>query len=111
MKNVMIAAAVLAGVAFSSNAAFAYNWLLGGPGPNDYCQARAAQVHELPVGAGAALAASQDARNPLARSWAMRRVQTDPVLRSTIDSQGVPIAAVVDVQFYRDCSAVIFTAY
>lgn len=110
MKTFTIAAAVAAGLALSSGTASADNWLWGA-GPADYCTARSAQVYELPVGAGAALASSRDARDPQGRYNAMMRVESDPVLKSTIDSQRVPIAAVVDVQFYRDCSAVIFTAY
>lgn len=109
MKNVMIAAGIAAGLVFSSNAAFAYNWLLGGPGPNDYCSARSAQIYQLPYGAGSALAASRDARDPTARYFVTARVENDPVLRSTIASQGVSMASVVDVEFYSDCSAVIFT--
>lgn len=111
MKNVMIATVAAAGLAFSASSALAYNWLLGGPGPNDYCSARSAQVYQLPPGAGAALVASRDASNPGARFWAVMRVERDPVLKSTISTQGVSIASVVDVEFYRDCSAVIFTLY
>jgi hypothetical protein len=111
MRNVMIAAAVAGGLAFSSNTAFAYNWLIGGPGPNDYCSARAARVYQLPPGIGAVMISSRDKGNPWARSWVMMRVERDPLLKSTIDSQGVSIASVVDVEFHNDCSAAIYVLY
>ena len=110
MRIVTIAAAV-AGLALSSVTASAGNWLWNDAGPNDTCSARAAHIYQLPAGAGQALAASRDARDPTGRYFAMARVERDPVLKSTIDSQGVSIASVVDVEFYRDCSAVIFTLY
>jgi hypothetical protein len=39
------------------------------------------------------------------------RVERDPLLKSTIDSQGVSIASVVDVEFHSDCSAAIYILY
>jgi hypothetical protein len=107
----MIAAALAAGLAFSPNAAFAYNWLLGGPGPNDYCSASSAQVYQLPPGTGAVMIAGRDTGSPWARSWVTMRVERDPVLKSTIASQGVSIASVVEVEFRSDCSAAIYVLY
>jgi hypothetical protein len=108
MRNAMIAAAIAGGLAFSSNTAFAYNWLIGGPGPNDYCRAQAAQVYQLPPGIGAVMIAGRDTGSPWARSWVTMRVERDPVLKATIDSQGVSIASVVEVEFRSDCSAAIY---